>query len=220
VRTIARLLARTRHAHAADAREVRQIFAPQARSKPRHERDAELRSERSFERGPRGDRGPQERAPRSDRGPQERAPREDHGPRQPEGAYGTPRPDRSRTEDGFASFRVSWGSEHGADARRLLAVVCRRGDIRGRDVGAIRVERNYAIVDVANSVSEHFALHASEPDPRDPRVSIRKYEAAPPRGAHAAQGEAKPSRPFHRPSGESPQRPQPGRKPFKKARRP
>jgi hypothetical protein len=62
----------------------------------------------------------------------------------------------------------------GADARRLLAVVCRRGDIRGRDVGAIRVEPTYAIVDVANEVAEGFARAAALPDPREPNVTIRR----------------------------------------------
>jgi hypothetical protein len=62
----------------------------------------------------------------------------------------------------------------GADARRLLAVVCRRGEIRGRDVGAIRVEPTYAIVDVASEVAEGFARAAALPDPREPNVTIRR----------------------------------------------
>jgi hypothetical protein len=92
----------------------------------------------------------------------------------------------------------------------LLAVVCRRGDIRGRDVGNIRVERNYAIVEVANAVADHFATEAAKPDPRDPRVTVRAYDPDAARPQHAA---GKPGNPFAR---QGAGRPQHKRKPFKK----
>jgi hypothetical protein len=72
----------------------------------------------------------------------------------------------------YNPFRVSWGSVRGADARRLLAMVCRRGEIRGTDVGAIHVEREYAIVEVAAEVAKGFARAAGRPDPREPNVRI------------------------------------------------
>jgi ATP-dependent RNA helicase DeaD len=62
----------------------------------------------------------------------------------------------------------------------LLALVCRRGGIRGGDVGAIRIDRYHSTVEVAATVADGFARAASEPDPRDPRVTIRVDDGAPP----------------------------------------
>ncbi|HSQ62347.1 MAG TPA: DbpA RNA binding domain-containing protein, partial [Polyangiaceae bacterium] len=78
----------------------------------------------------------------------------------------------------WVPFRVSWGSEQGADPRRLLAMVCRRGNVAGNQVGAIRIARSYAVVHVATAVAESFAHAAQEPDPRNPRVTVRKESAA------------------------------------------
>lgn len=75
--------------------------------------------------------------------------------------------------DEWVPFRVSWGQEHGADARRLLAVVCRRGDIRGSDVGAIRIQRTFSVVNVNANVADDFARQSVKPDPRDPQIRIR-----------------------------------------------
>jgi ATP-dependent RNA helicase DeaD len=74
-------------------------------------------------------------------------------------------------------FRVSWGSRHGADARKLLAILCRRGRIRGADVGAIRVDADHSIVEVQGAVAEAFAVNAARPDPRDPRLHIRPWRS-------------------------------------------
>ncbi|HYQ16213.1 MAG TPA: DEAD/DEAH box helicase, partial [Polyangiaceae bacterium] len=72
----------------------------------------------------------------------------------------------------WVPFQVTWGEVHGADARRLVAMLCRRGNIRGSDIGAIRVSRTSSTVEVAASVAQGFEAAASEPDPRDPRVEI------------------------------------------------
>jgi ATP-dependent RNA helicase DeaD len=72
----------------------------------------------------------------------------------------------------WVPFRVTWGEQHGADARRLVAMLCRRGNIRGSDIGAIRVARTSSTVEVAGAVAQGFAEAAREPDPRDPRVTI------------------------------------------------
>lgn len=82
---------------------------------------------------------------------------------------------------GFRPFHVTWGELHGADARRLLAVVCRRGDIRGGDVGAIRVGPTWSVVEVAEHVADSFAIACQAPDPRNPRIAIRPEGGAPPR---------------------------------------
>lgn len=79
---------------------------------------------------------------------------------------------RQEPEGGWVSFRVTWGKEHGADARRILAMVCRRGDVDGNQIGAIRIDRHHSIVDVARPVAKSFAEATLPPDPRNPRVRI------------------------------------------------
>jgi ATP-dependent RNA helicase DeaD len=123
-----------------------------------------------------------------------------------------PRDGAPRSGD-FVAFRISWGGEQGADARRLLAMVCRRGEVRGADVGNIRIARSFSTVEIAAHVAEGFARAAAQPDPRNPRVFIQrdnrptqpayaprskpKHPTAP--HARAAKG---PRRFEHRPSGE------------------
>jgi ATP-dependent RNA helicase DeaD len=86
-----------------------------------------------------------------------------------------PRRGGAPSRDGsWVPFRVSWGGPQGADARRLLALVCRRGGINGSDVGIIDVDRSFSIVNVAAGVAEDFAAAAGKPDPRDPRVVIQR----------------------------------------------
>ncbi|MBK8995670.1 MAG: DEAD/DEAH box helicase [Myxococcales bacterium] len=87
-----------------------------------------------------------------------------------------PRAQRQATE--WVSFHVSWGEERGADPRRLLALSCRRGQIRGSDVGSIRVLRRHSIVDVTAAAAGDFATHACRPDPREPHIQIRPMTGA------------------------------------------
>jgi ATP-dependent RNA helicase DeaD len=143
------------------------------------------------DRGDAGDRG--DRGDRNERGRPEARAEETRAPRRAEPGGGA-----------WVSFRVTWGQVHGADPRRLLAMVCRRGNIEGRDVGAIRVERTFSVVDVAASVAPAFDAAATEPDPRDPRVKIERWrESAPQEGRpaqprHGAKAHKK-GRPKHRP---------------------
>jgi len=74
---------------------------------------------------------------------------------------------------------VTWGADQGADARRLLAIVCRRGGIRGIEVGAIRVGTWSSTVDVAAEVAERFAVAVAVADPREPNVVIAPDRAPP-----------------------------------------
>jgi ATP-dependent RNA helicase DeaD len=112
--------------------------------------------------------------------------REPREPREPRSAdHGAPPPPRLRAghavpEGGWVSFRVTWGQEHGADARRIMAIACRRGQIRGSDVGAIRVGPTASSVEVASGVAAAFAEAVRVPDPRDPRVLILPEGPPPP----------------------------------------
>lgn len=110
---------------------------------------------------------PRNRPVRDDRGPAPRG----NGPR------------RGQDDRTWVSFRVTFGEVHGADARRLVAMLCRRGQIRGADIGAIRVGRMFSEVDVSTEVAQAFGSATSAPDPRDPRIKI------------SPAGPAQPSRP-------------------------
>lgn len=96
-------------------------------------------------------------------------------------------------------FRVSWGQAHGADPRRLLAMLCRRGNIRGSDIGSIYVAPTFSVVQVAPAVADDFERATRDPDPRDPRVSVRREQSGgpaeqAPRQASPARGGSKPPR--------------------------
>lgn len=117
--------------------------------------------------------------PRVVRAIEPRAPR---GPEGPHRGARAERPERggARSQGGsWVSFRVSWGRDKLADPRRLLAMVCRRGQIRGSDVGSIRVDRSHSTVDVASQVADAFARATAAPDPREPGVIIRREGDAP-----------------------------------------
>jgi ATP-dependent RNA helicase DeaD len=93
-------------------------------------------------------------------------------------------PERPRARDAagqpsFVPFRVTWGGQHGADPRRLLALVCRRGGIRSDQVGAIRVGDRASTVEVAAPAASDFARLARRPDARDPRIRIEPMPDAP-----------------------------------------
>jgi ATP-dependent RNA helicase DeaD len=168
-RILARLLAKTKLAATAEPRDVRPV-TPRA--------DVKRRPGTARDGEPRGER------------PHVRAAAEPRGER----------PDARRGRGGpWIPFRVSWGGEDGADARRVLALVCRRGGIRGSDVGAIKVVRRYSVVEVNAAMAEAFAEAAQAPDPRDPRVTIRRELPAstapkgPPRGrAHHPSAKDRP----------------------------
>jgi len=135
-------------------------------------------------------------APRPDASP---LPRGKGAPRPPLGAL-RPQPGGTRPPpgaDAWATFRVTWGSLHGADPRRLLAMTCRRGNIRGSDVGAIRIETGYSLIDVARPVADAFEREVARPDPRNPKVRITRAEPAPEARSDAPHGP--PRRPPYRP---------------------
>jgi ATP-dependent RNA helicase DeaD len=79
----------------------------------------------------------------------------------------------------WVAFRVTWGGRQGADPRRMLALACRRGNIRGTDVGAIRVDATYSTIEIAREVADGFEREAGKPDPRDPRVRIMRADRPP-----------------------------------------
>ena len=156
-RTISRLLALARFSGPTEPREIRRTDrGPVSKASPR---DRDQRDQRD-------QRGPAPRGPNRDR--PEYPTRE-----RPEAARAST-PYRGAQRDGgdWVSFRITWGGEDGADARKLLAMACRWGEIRGSDVGAIEIERDYSRLSVKASVAATFAEATSKPDSRNPRVHI------------------------------------------------
>jgi ATP-dependent RNA helicase DeaD len=110
-----------------------------------------------------------------------------------------PRWDNARPPQlSFVPFRITWGERHGADARRLLAMVCRRGNIKGSEVGAIRVGPAASTFEVAESAAESFARLVQKPDARDPRIRIDRI-APFNGGGPAPRGRSAPRTPYSRP---------------------
>ena len=224
-RSFARLLAAARYAGPTAPREVRRIDPPAAERSSRDPRAAR-RDDRAPARAPgpgardayapgpraaRGDRAAYDAGPRaaqSDRGAGPRADR-DAGPRADRDGG-----EAREREGGWVPFRVSWGQDTGADARRLMAMLCRRGAIRGSDVGAIRVGPTSSTVQIASAVAESFASAARKVDPHDPHVLVRPMTggdsdapgaSGPERGAAKAK-RFEPGADRHAPKAEGPDR--------------
>jgi len=110
---------------------------------------------------------------------------------------------RSNADREFVPFRVSWGRQRGADARRLLALVCRRAGIRGTDVGAIRIDQHSATVGVDSAVADAFERAVSRPDPREPHIRFEREAES----ASASPARPKSARPFRAPGPKPKKRP-------------
>lgn len=155
---------------------------------PREERFSDRPSappRRDFE--PREDRFSDRPSPPPRRGFE---PREDRAPRSSE-----------RPQSGaWVPFVINWGERHGADPRRLLALACRRGQIRGTDVGSIRIGPSESSFEVAAHVADSFTMNAARRDARDPGLRIEptgrsSQRPPPPYGARAGGDEAPPRSP-------------------------
>jgi ATP-dependent RNA helicase DeaD len=88
------------------------------------------------------------------------------------------RPARADFRREGALFTVNLGASQNADARWLLPLICRRGGVTRRDVGAIRVGPDATTFEIAGDAAEDFALAAAEIDPRAPHVIIARQDRA------------------------------------------
>jgi hypothetical protein len=66
-------------------------------------------------------------------------------------------------------------------------MICRRGGIRGVEVGAIRIDQNVTIVGVDAAVAAAFERTASRSDAREPHIHIRRDVRESADGKHAAR---------------------------------
>ncbi len=88
------------------------------------------------------------------------------------------RGDRRSKGDSFVDFEINWGHRGGATPARILAHVCRRGDITSRDIGAVRIDRGSTRFGISAEAAEAFARNAAKPDQRDPKLRIQQVESA------------------------------------------
>jgi ATP-dependent RNA helicase DeaD len=95
--------------------------------------------------------------------------------------YDQNKPDRGRPahrERNFSArvehFEINWGRRDGATPQRLVALLCRRGDITSRMIGAIDIARGRTTFEVAGNVAHQFEQSAQLPDSRDPDLVIRR----------------------------------------------
>jgi ATP-dependent RNA helicase DeaD len=86
-----------------------------------------------------------------------------------------------RSHDEFARdavvFRINLGAQSKAEPGWLLPLICRRGGVTRRDVGAIRVGQRASEFEIAGNAVQDFTLSASLVDPRAPHVRIERVSA-------------------------------------------
>ncbi len=73
-------------------------------------------------------------------------------------------------------FRVNLGGKDQADPRWLLPLICRRGGVTRREVGAIRIGPQETVFEIAGDAAADFALAASQTDPRAPHVRVERLD--------------------------------------------
>jgi ATP-dependent RNA helicase DeaD len=72
----------------------------------------------------------------------------------------------------FVRFRVNWGFRGGANPRRLLATLCRRGGVTSREIGSIDIGPAYSTFEVAGYAADAFNERAGRDDPSDPGLYV------------------------------------------------
>jgi ATP-dependent RNA helicase DeaD len=107
-------------------------------------------------------------------------------PREPM-AYASPlrggeRKSKPRNEGGeYRPFSIAFGIKDGATPARALATICRRGDIAGKQIGAIRIGDDETCFEVDVGVAEKFWVNAQKEDDRRPEQVIEQIDEMPAR---------------------------------------
>ena len=78
-------------------------------------------------------------------------------------------------EPGFLRFSINWGLRDGADARRILAHVCRRGGIDSQMIGHIELRGTLSLFDVRSEAAIGFGRRVQTRDKRDPHLRITRW---------------------------------------------
>jgi ATP-dependent RNA helicase DeaD len=139
--------------------------------------------------------------PGFDRG-RSRDDRGDRGDRRERGDDRAAAPDtRARRADfeGSVWFRIAAGRKRNAEARWLLPMICRRGGVTKKDIGAIRIYGDHSEFEIAPQSAEKFAENLKRPDKEEgTRIealpSGPQGESAPKSAAPATNAEQTPDR--------------------------
>ncbi|MDA9421920.1 MULTISPECIES: DEAD/DEAH box helicase [Bradyrhizobium] len=118
-------------------------------------------------------------------------PRGERGRDRSDGEGGDDRAARPRSKSGKASskhamadgsvwFRAAIGRRKNAEARWLLPMICRRGGIDKRDIGAIKIMDTTTEFEISERVAESFAAKVKRPDKED-SIRIEPMADAPQR---------------------------------------
>ncbi|WP_298878157.1 DEAD/DEAH box helicase [uncultured Bradyrhizobium sp.] len=110
-------------------------------------------------------------------------------------AHGDDRSERPRAKSGKSSakhvmgeptvwFRAAIGRRKNAEARWLLPMICRRGGIDKRDIGAIKISDTTTEFEISERVAEAFAAKVKRPDKED-SIRIELVTGAPQANAPA-----------------------------------
>jgi ATP-dependent RNA helicase DeaD len=110
-----------------------------------------------------------------------------------------PARDRAELSRDAVVFQINLGADDQADPRWLLPLICRRGGVTRREVGAIRIARRETTFEIAGPAARDFAEASAELDPRARHVVIARADARP---VHTGGGDRPPARhapskPFH-----------------------
>ena len=87
--------------------------------------------------------------------------------------------DRAELSKEAVLFRVNIGAKDNADPRWMLPLICRRGGVTRREVGAIRIGPHETTFEIAGHAAPEFTDAASESDPRARHVIISRADAGP-----------------------------------------
>lgn len=103
--------------------------------------------------------------------------RDDRGRDRFQGEGGEDRAAKTRSKSGKSSsrhgmeasvwFRAAIGRRKNAEARWLLPMICRRGGIDKRDIGAIKIMDTTTEFEISERVAESFAAKVKRPDKED-----------------------------------------------------
>ena len=98
-----------------------------------------------------------------------------------------PPPDREEFARDAVRFRINLGGDSRAEPGWLLPLICRRGGVTRREIGAIRVvSAGFSEFEIAGHAAGDFALAASQSDPRAPHVFIERMQ-----GGASSSGQAR-----------------------------
>ncbi len=91
---------------------------------------------------------------------------------------GEPRREAREPMSGSAWFRMNVGHAHQADPRWIVPILCRRGQIEKKHIGAIRIFTNETKIEIAAEVADMFDKAVRAPDRKDPSIRIMPCEPA------------------------------------------